>query len=177
MTFQDRQFKTATAILIGVANRPWPLIVGYAPHPSEAAASQDVGGHPKNAEPESKAVTLFEYLAVLISIVLSFGIIRLLDGLPSAFVQGRRYAIHVSWIIVVLWIHVQFWWVFWSYSVDVAWNYPRFLVVLAAPLLLYSVAITLVPRDSSAVQSWREHFYHVRVRLFSLLACWMLSAV
>ena len=122
-------------------------------------------------------MTLFQYIVVLLYIVLSLGVVRLLDGLPAALKPGRRDPLHVTWLFYVFLLHVQYWWVFWSYSVDVAWNYPRFLVVLAAPLLLCSVAITLVPRDSSAVQSWREHFYHVRVRLFSLLACWMLSAV
>lgn len=117
-------------------------------------------------------MTLFEYLAVFMSIVLSFGVIRLLDGLPPAMTRGRSYAIHTAWVINVLALHVQVWWTFWSYNIGVAWNYPRFLLVLASPLLLYSLAITLVPHDSGAVGSWRDHFYNVRARFCSLFACW-----
>lgn len=119
-------------------------------------------------------MTLFEYLFVLVSIVLSFGIVRLLDGFPFALKPGRRYGIHAAWVGFALWLHMHVWWVLWSYSGDVGWNYPRFLVVLADPLLLYSVAITLVPRDPTSVPSWREHFYGVRARFFALLACWMI---
>ncbi len=101
-------------------------------------------------------MTLFEYLAVFLSIVLSFGVIRVLDGLPAAVRPGRVYSVHVTWLIIVLWLHVQYWWVFWSYSTGVSWTYPDFLLALASPLLLYSLAITLVPRDSDSVESWRE---------------------
>ena len=120
-------------------------------------------------------MTLFEYLATFVSIVLSFGVIRLLDGLPAAVQGGRRYAIHLTWVIAVLWTQVQFWWAFWSYSTGVAWNYPKFLLVLASPLLLYSLAITLIPRDSGTVESWRDHFYHVRPRFCYLFACWFVA--
>ena len=65
-------------------------------------------------------MTLFEYLAILLSIVLSFGVIRLLDGMPSALKQGRGYVIHSLWVISLLFVHVQFWWAFWPYSTDVA---------------------------------------------------------
>ena len=116
-------------------------------------------------------MTLFEYLAVFLSIVLSFGVVRLLDGLPSALRRGRRYAIHSLWIISVLFMHVQFWWAFWSFT-GVTWNYPRFLIVLANPFLLYSLAITLVPREADTVESWRDHFYLIRTRFFLLYSCW-----
>lgn len=123
-------------------------------------------------------MTLFEYLGVLISIVLSFGIIRLLDGIPFAFARGRGrgYWVHATWVVLILWLHVQYWWAFWSYK-EVDWNYPKFLLALGAPLLIYSLAITLVPRDASAVSSWREHFYGIRVRFFSLYACWISVAL
>ena len=118
-------------------------------------------------------MTLFEYLSVLVSIILSFGIIRLLQGLPVVFKREGGYVIQGLWVVIVLWLHIHVWWVLWSYSEDVAWSYPRFLILLADPLLLYSMAITLVPRDLLPTGSWRDHFYRVRVRLFVLLAIWM----
>lgn len=118
-------------------------------------------------------MTLFEYLSVLVSIILSFGIIRLLEGLPVVFKRERGYVIQGLWVVIVLWLHIHVWWVLWSYSTDVTWNYLRFLILLADPLLLYSLAITLVPRDLVPTGSWRDHFYGIRVRLFVLLAAWM----
>ena len=119
-------------------------------------------------------MTLFEYLAVFVSIVLSFGVIRLLDGVPVVVRHDRRYLIHVTWVFIILFMHVNYWWVLWSYNIDIAWNYPRFLLVLASPVLLYSLAITLVPRDTDSVESWRDHFYSVHARFFGLFAFWWL---
>jgi hypothetical protein len=118
-------------------------------------------------------MTLFEYLSVLISIVLSFGIVRLLEGFPFAVRRERRYLVYATWVALILWLHVHVWWVLWSYSATVAWNYPRFLIIVADVLVLYSVAITLVPRDPAVVESWRQYFYQRRIRFFVLLAGWM----
>ncbi len=120
-------------------------------------------------------MTLFEYLAVFVSIVLSFGVIRLLDGVPAVVSRGRSYLTHVTWVFIILWMHVNYWWVFWSYNVGIAWNYPRFLLILVSPFLLYSLAITLVPRDTGSVESWRSHFYGVHTRFFGVFACWWLA--
>lgn len=117
-------------------------------------------------------MTLFEYVSVLVSILLSFGIIRLLEGLSIVMKRDGAYLPEGLWVINVLWLHVHVWWVLWSYR-DVTWNYPRFLIFLASPLLLYSLAITLVPRGQARIGSWRDHFYGVRVRFFVLLAVWM----
>ena len=122
-------------------------------------------------------MTLFEYLAVSVSIVLSFGVIRMLDGLPEALARDRRHWIHTLWVVNLLWMHVQLWWAFWSYSGRTVWNYPRFLLSLAAPALLYSLAITLIPRDTSEVSSWGDHFSRVRVRFCVLFALLWISLV
>jgi hypothetical protein len=75
----------------------------------------------------------------------------------------------------LLWFHAQFWWVFWSYSGDVEWNYPKFLLTLTQPGLLYSLAVTLVSSEPSAVTSWHDHFYRVRSRFCVLFALWFLA--
>ena len=120
-------------------------------------------------------MTLFEYLVVLLSIVLSLGVVRLLDGLPAALKPGRRDPLHVTWLFYVFLLHVQYWWVFWSYSRGVTWNYPAFLLALASPVLLYSMAITVSPRDAEGIASWGDHFWSKRARFFSLFAAWILS--
>ena len=120
-------------------------------------------------------MTLFEYLAVSVAIVLSFGVIRLLDGLPAALAKEQRYWIHALWVVNLLWMHIQVWWAFWSYHGQTSWNYPRFILALAPPGLLYSLAITLIPRNAHDVRSWSSHFHHVRVRFCTLFALLVLA--
>lgn len=115
-------------------------------------------------------MTLFEYLAVSVSIVLSLGVIRILDGLPLVLSRDRRHWIHVLWVGNVLGMHIQLWWMFWSYHGVVAWSYPKFILVLIAPAIAYSLALTLVTRDPDGIVSWLDHFYRVRTRFFFLFA-------
>jgi hypothetical protein len=117
-------------------------------------------------------MTIFEYLTVAVSIVLSLGAVRLLDALPAVLDRDRRYWIHAVWIFNILWLHAQFWWAFWSYHSGVSWTYPRFLLALAAPALLYQLTVVLVSSEARAVPSWRTYFFNTRSRFFSVLAGW-----
>ena len=120
-------------------------------------------------------MTLFEYIAVAVSIVLSFGAVRLLDGLPQTLDRSRSFGPQTFLVINLLWLHVHFWWIFWSYHDVETWTYPKFLFALIAPGLLYSMAGTTIPRDPGAVRSWEEHYFAVRVRFFTLVACFIFA--
>jgi hypothetical protein len=67
-------------------------------------------------------MTLFEYIAVAVSIVLSFGAVHLLDGLPQALDRARSLWPQTLLVINLLWLHVHFWWVFWSYHRVETWK-------------------------------------------------------
>lgn len=115
-------------------------------------------------------MTLFEYLSVGYSIVLSLTIVRLLGGLPAALASDRRYWVHVTWIGLVLVRSLLFWWSFWSYHDVAAWNFFSFALILLVPGLLYIMAAALIPDNPSRVGSWRAHFYAVHRRFFTIMA-------
>ena len=121
-------------------------------------------------------MTLFEYLAIAFSLVLSLAGMRLIAGLPHASQPGRRYWVHlcfVSWQLVVT---VLVFWLFWSFR-SVAWNFLTFVLVLASPGLVYLNACTLIPESPSSVESWHEYFYSVRRRYFVGVGCWVVTTV
>ena len=118
-------------------------------------------------------MTLFEYLAIALSLIFSFSAMRLVGGLPHALDPDRRYWLHVCWVLILLvGIAGQFW-IFWSYR-DVEWSYPRFLLTLANPSLLYFNACTLVPEAPASVESWRTYYYSVRRKLFLAITLYSL---
>ena len=117
-------------------------------------------------------MTLFEYLAIAFSLVLSFSSIRLVGGLPHAIQRDRRYWIHLAFVVVLLSTVANTFWVSWSYR-DVPWNYPKFLLALAEPAFVYFLAATIVPENPSTVGSWRGYYYSVRRRYFVVVACWV----
>ena len=120
-------------------------------------------------------MTLFEYLAVAFSLVLSLAAVRLLSGLSVAFIPERRYWPHVTWLIFVLLACALVWWNFWSFR-EATWNFFSFLLVLIGPALLYLQAAALVPENPGAVRSWHDHFFATRTRLFYAIGAFFLVA-
>ncbi len=101
-------------------------------------------------------MSLFEYLAIAFSLVFSFSALRLVSGLPHALDPSRRYAVHLSHVLLMLFLTPALFWTFWVFH-DREWNFLRFLSVLAPPALIYFLACTLVPDTPSSVSSWRSY--------------------
>jgi len=118
-------------------------------------------------------MTLFEYLSVAVSIVLSLGVAHVLGSLRALF-GPRRDALLTLWVALLLVAHALLWWTLWSYR-DAAWDFGRFLLALAGPALLYAAATTLVPASAAADHDWRAHFEASRRWLFSLLLLLLLQ--
>jgi hypothetical protein len=110
-------------------------------------------------------LTLFEYLAIAYSLVISFTVVRAASVLPHALSRDRIYWIHSFWVLSNLALCVLIFWNFWSYR-EVAWTLGRFSLVLALPTTVFIVASILSPDEPARVKSWREHFYAIRVRFF-----------
>jgi len=113
-------------------------------------------------------MTLFEYLAVAASIILSSAILRLLSGIQSASNRDRGYWVVTVWIGIKIIAGFNLWWGLWLLREGVDWNSLRFIVFLLPPLLMHFQATTLVPSHPEVVTSWREHFEEVRRWFFAL---------
>ena len=118
-------------------------------------------------------MSLFEYLAIAFSLVFSFSAMRLVSGLSHAFDSNRRYAVHLSHVLLLLFVTAAIFWTFWEFR-DLEWNFLRFLFALAPTGLIYFLACTLVPDIPSSVSSWRSYFYQVRRRYFIGIGIWIL---
>lgn len=110
-------------------------------------------------------MTLFEYLAIAFSLVLSFAAMRLIAGLSYAVQPGRRYWVHVVFVLGHLFLTILVFWNLWNLR-DIVWNLPRFILALAYPGLVYFTACALIPEQPSAIDSWRSYYYSARRRFF-----------
>jgi hypothetical protein len=124
---------------------------------------------------DGSRVTLFEYIAIAFSMVISFTALRALSGVPHAIQAGKRYWVHLAWLVSTLASVLLTFWIFW-WNRGVEWNFITFALVLVPPCLLYVFVSLLVPEDSSAVTSWKEHFFKVRIRLFVTGVVWDITA-
>lgn len=109
----------------------------------------------------------FEYLTVAVSLILSFGLVRLIDGLWPAVRSTSRYPTHWAWVTFKLYSSVMYWWTNWNYK-DHDWNLVGFVWMLAGPLLLYGQATLLAPRNADSVADWRVHYFSVARPLLAL---------
>jgi hypothetical protein len=112
-------------------------------------------------------VTHFEYISVAIALISALSVGRLLGGLPSALDRGRRYWVHVAWILTLFLVVILQWWLLWN-AKQVAWTPIRFLWVLSFPGVHFLQAVVLVGDNPSSVASYRDHFFHLRIPFFSL---------
>ena len=121
-------------------------------------------------------MTLFEYLAIAFSLILSFAATRLIAGLSYATQPGRRYWVHLVFVLGHLALTIVVFWNLWNFR-DVMWTLPKFVLALAYPGLVYFTACALIPEQASAVDSWRSYYYFARRNFFMGMAALALVVV
>lgn len=119
----------------------------------------------------ARSVSLFEYLAIAYSLVLSFAAVRLVSGLSHALDANRRYWIHVGYVCLGLFSALALFWAHWS-TRDLNWTFLTFTVNLAGPGMVYFLSCTIVPDRPDSVESWQDYFFSVRRRYFGGLCVW-----
>lgn len=114
-------------------------------------------------------MTLFEYLSVATSIVLSLSAAQLLSKLRSVLDPVRRYWVHALWTFVLLLLHLNIWWEFWGYREVVEWNFAKFALMLLNPGILFVCSNVLIDLESDPKKAWDSHFFEIRSLFFAAL--------
>ena len=92
----------------------------------------------------------FEYLSVLISIILALGMTRVLAGVGErlqARSQRRVYWVQAVWIVNLFLYLVIAWWIFYRWRDQQPWTFYLFLFVLISPTIVYLASVLLFPRE------------------------------
>ena len=113
-------------------------------------------------------MTLFEYVTVAVSLVISMCVVRLLDGLRFAAARERRYWVHFLWVVTKLLNCALYWWGLWAAQESASWNFATFMWVLLFPGTLYLQCTALVTTTPAEVPAWRDHFYGIRRWFFAI---------
>ncbi|MDJ0655395.1 MAG: hypothetical protein QNJ40_14630 [Xanthomonadales bacterium] len=126
-------------------------------------------------------MSLFEFVLVMVSLVIAIGITHLLQA--AASIVRHRRELELDWI-PLLWMatlflySVGYWWSLWDFR-DVQWTFPEFFFLLIPPTLLYAAVSLMVSADFTvAGMSMTRSFERVRqpfvatVLVFQLLVTW-----
>jgi len=106
----------------------------------------------------------FNYLAILISIVLALGMTRLLYGVGE-MLQARShrhlYWVHAVWVVNLFILLVSAWWVFYRWRTQAPWTFFLFVFVLIPPTILFLASVVLFPREGTPdkLLNYKTHFY------------------
>jgi hypothetical protein len=106
----------------------------------------------------------FEYLSVLISIILALGMTRVLGGVGEmlqARSRRRIYWVHAIWVINLFLYLVIAWWIFYRWRNQQPWTFYLFVFVLISPTVLYLASLLLFPRegDLDSAVDYKTHYY------------------
>ena len=103
----------------------------------------------------------FEFVSVLVSVIVGLAITNLLTGLGRAIhhrKQARLWWVHIVWtgsIFLFLTLH---WWGLFSMRNETSWSYWVFLYILVHSVLLFLLTVLLYPPDAIGRPEQREVF-------------------
>ncbi len=112
-------------------------------------------------------MTLFEYISIATSLILSFSLARTLTNIAPIFATEHRYWVHSAWVLGLLVSHANLFWQIWLYQGVEVWTLVEFLLLLMGPIMLLIGASLLVP--VGAVPDYRIYFESKRVPFYSVL--------
>jgi hypothetical protein len=107
-------------------------------------------------------MTMFEYLMVMLSIILGLGVAQVLRGFGKIARSKTNYLPLTLWCVVLFYLHIQVWWALWDLSSVDAWSQYYFWLIISIPCCLFAAIELLMPMGSSPDTDWQEHFHSVR---------------
>ena len=114
----------------------------------------------------------FEFVTVLISIILGLGITQIMSGIADQIHQWDKvklYWPHMLWVILVFILHVQQWWLTYELRAITTWRLPFFLFEILYPINLFILARILFPSAGEETFADLKKFYFQNYRKFFVI--------
>ncbi len=116
---------------------------------------------------------IFEYTAVLTSIIIGLGIAHLLRGFAGLIQhpeKARPYWVHLLWVGYMFFTLVFWWW--WEFRLGEieTWTFQVYLFVVFYAFVLFLTSALLFPASMEGYEDFRDYFYAKRRWIFGLIA-------
>jgi hypothetical protein len=122
-------------------------------------------------------MTQFEYIMVMVALILALALAQALRGLSEILTSRDRYWPHTLWLVNMIFLIVQAWWANWDYNAIDEWRFTTYLLALTSPTITFAGVYLLVPATRSANLDWRDQFYKVKQWYFGFAIVYVLLAV
>ena len=108
----------------------------------------------------------FEYLVAFSSIIVGLAIAKLLHSLPSIFNKNSFSLTHSLLFIATLFDCVSWWWDSLGFKIIEVWTGALFILYIAPFIGLYLVSDLLSSANPANIQSWKNHYFEIRFKLW-----------
>jgi hypothetical protein len=118
---------------------------------------------------------MFEYVIVLISIVIGLALTHLMQGIAALIQHPRRarvWWVHLVWV-AYMFLSIVFWW-WWEFQLQriETWTFSIYLFVVFYAFYLYLICAILFPGDLEGYDGYKAYFLARRRWFFGLLIGW-----
>ena len=123
----------------------------------------------------------FDYLSVLLSIMVGLGFSRMLASLGELVLQRDR--VRFYWVAlltagIVFLAHVEFWWSAFGFRDIPEWNFFSFLLLLLVSIALYLLSVLVLPDPSGEdALDLRDYFFRNHRWFYSTATLYLLLDV
>lgn len=117
-------------------------------------------------------ISAFEYVTVLISIIVGLGITEILSGIADLIKKNKGVIVywpHLLWVLFVLLLLIQEWWVTYELKTFQPWRLPTFLFIMLYPTNLFVLGRLLFPQIEGKKEVNLKKFYYKNYRKIFLL--------
>lgn len=116
-------------------------------------------------------ISPFEYVSILVSIILGLGITQILSSFSDLLYNHKKvkfYLPHSIWVIFVLFLHIQDWFVTYQLKDKMIWELPELVFILLYPIMLFMAAKMLIPTNNDEEKFDMKVFF---LSQFSMIFC------
>ncbi|NKB33912.1 MAG: hypothetical protein GKR91_12510 [Pseudomonadales bacterium] len=113
-------------------------------------------------------MSLFEFLMVLVSLIIGFGLAELLSGIARTIRNIESvtvYWVHSVFIAVIYLALLQTWWEIWEVRATPSWTFIGLLVMLGGPVGLFLVSHLVFP-DQLQGANLKSFYYEKMTPVF-----------
>ncbi|MBC7935174.1 MAG: hypothetical protein H7Y86_07430 [Rhizobacter sp.] len=100
----------------------------------------------------SNQISAFEYVSILVSIILGLGITQILSSFSDLLYHYKEikfYWPHTLWILFILFLNIQDWFITYQLKDKLEWSLPELFFILLYPITLFIAAKMLLPANES----------------------------
>ncbi len=97
-------------------------------------------------------ISAFEYVSILVSIILGLGITQIISSFTDLlyhYTEIKFYWPHTLWVLFILFMHIQDWFITYQLKDKSEWSLPELLFILLYPITLFIAVKMLLPASEN----------------------------